>query len=490
MRDLRNKLSRHGTELKAAAAVASVFVSFNDWYPHTIPGSWSQPFHIKFSGDIIDKVRSGELRRVCVRMPPRHGKTETWTIRAIVRDLLDHPEWNILITAHTQRYANRISKKVRTLARQMGVQIDKGAFAVDEWYTTAGGVVSARGVGSPPTGIGYNRIYIDDPVKSHKQVESETQRDDINEWYFTDILQRLEPDAAIVLVMTQWHPKDLSFVAVDAEPGEWLVVRLPGLAEEGDVLGRQPGEALWPERYSVAKLEALRKAMSYRSGDRMFRALYLCDPIERSGTHITREDFVIVDRLDVPPGLKTMRAWDVAISAEVEADLSVGTLGGYYRDELWLLDQVTTQTEPFETAQLILDTMDSDAAADWYDCDTYAIERPLAGEMIMRVLRRMARAKRWKPYYVSVSKRKYLRFSAWAQTAKAKKLKLVRGAWNEPFIKEVLACSFKDGDKDNRIDSVSVLVEAMAMRSGELNEQKRTIEEFSVTDWERFFNEN
>ena len=38
------------------------------------------------------------------------------------------------------------------------------------------------------------------------------------------------------------------------------MVKFPALAEEQDVLGRQPGEALWPEMYSRERLEQVRTA--------------------------------------------------------------------------------------------------------------------------------------------------------------------------------------------------------------------------------------
>jgi hypothetical protein len=47
----------------------------------------------------------------------------------------------------------------------------------------------------------------------------------------------------------------------DVEP--WTVVNLPALAVANDPLGREEGEALWPERYSQAELEAPRAPIMY-----------------------------------------------------------------------------------------------------------------------------------------------------------------------------------------------------------------------------------
>jgi hypothetical protein len=39
----------------------------------------------------------------------------------------------------------------------------------DEWETTSGGSLVARGVGTPPTGYGFDLILIDDPVKKRER---------------------------------------------------------------------------------------------------------------------------------------------------------------------------------------------------------------------------------------------------------------------------------------------------------------------------------
>ena len=62
--------------------------------------------------------------------------------------------------------------------------------------------------------------------------------------------------------MTRWHEDDLVGRLLNPEYGEvedWEIINLPAVAEEGDVLGREPGEALWPERYDLAELKRIKK---------------------------------------------------------------------------------------------------------------------------------------------------------------------------------------------------------------------------------------
>jgi predicted phage terminase large subunit-like protein len=65
----------------------------------------------------------------------------------------------------------------------------------------------------------------------------------------------------VIGIMTRWHEDDI-FGRLLKGGGQIRRLTLPALAEPGDVLGRQPGEALWPERYPVQRLEQMRRERS------------------------------------------------------------------------------------------------------------------------------------------------------------------------------------------------------------------------------------
>ena len=50
---------------------------------------------------------------------------------------------------------------------------------------------------------------------------------------------------------TRWHHDDLVGRRLASRPEGWEVIELPAIAEEYDVLGRQPGEALWARTFSA-----------------------------------------------------------------------------------------------------------------------------------------------------------------------------------------------------------------------------------------------
>src|SRR5207247_2504292 len=113
-----------------------------------------------------------------------------------------------------------------------------------------GGMHSA-GIGGPLTGHGASLFIIDDPIKDQAEAFSATFRRKISDWYASVAQTRLAPRGKIILVQTRWHDEDLAgkvlaAQANDAKADRWEHVNFPAIAEAHDLLGRQPGEALFP----------------------------------------------------------------------------------------------------------------------------------------------------------------------------------------------------------------------------------------------------
>ncbi|NBW17550.1 MAG: terminase, partial [Caulobacteraceae bacterium] len=153
----------------------------------------------------------------------------------------------------------------------------------DEWETTAGGGLVARGVGTPPTGFGFDLILIDDPIKKREEAESEVYREKLWDWYTDDLYTRLEPGGAIILTLTRWHYDDLAARAIASEPSRWTILRLPAIAEDDDPIGRLPGQALWPARFNESDLQRIRDVQAATGGAYSFESLYQQNPTPREG---------------------------------------------------------------------------------------------------------------------------------------------------------------------------------------------------------------
>src|SRR6185369_2890471 len=197
------------------------------------------------------------------------------------------PALRVVVGAYNATLASKFSRKARRIALAAGVALSDERTAVEDLETTAGGGMRAVGVGGGITGQGGDLIVIDDPVKSREEAESEVYREKVWSWYTDDLYTRLEPGGAMILIMTRWHMDDLAGRILASEgAAKWTVVNLPALAVENDALGRAMGEALCPERYDEAALEAIKSegGMSAYS----FAALYQQDPRPRDGNMFPR----------------------------------------------------------------------------------------------------------------------------------------------------------------------------------------------------------
>ena len=144
------------------------------------------------------------------------------------------------------------------------------------------------GVGGPITGRGADLLIIDDPVKSAEEADSETYRNRAWDWYRATAYTRLEPEGALLLIMTRWHEDDLAGRILANQVDEtvpWEVISLPALADGEDALGREAGQALWPERYDERALAEIRAQL----GSYHFTALYQQRPAPPEGALFKEE---------------------------------------------------------------------------------------------------------------------------------------------------------------------------------------------------------
>lgn len=434
------------------------FGGYQKYLRATLPPHWAPDAkHIEMIAKQLDRVESGEIDRLAIHMPPRHGKSESVTYRFPVRWLERHPTDNVLVTGYNERFARKFGRRCRNLARERGLVGDTKT-ASDEWETKAGGLLMTRGVGSPPTGTGFNLIVIDDPIRRREDAESETFREKAWDWYADDLYQRLEPGGAIVLIMTLWHHDDLGARAVASEPGKWTVLKLPAIAGESDAMGRAQGEPLWPERFDVAALARIRDVMATNEGERSWEALYQQNPTPRAGSFFKPGQLEIADA--APANLREVRGWDIA-SSEGRGDYTAGVKIGTAGDGLfYVTDVVRGQWASDER-----DAKMKQTAA--LDGKTVRIRLPqdpgAAGKSLALAMTRMLAG--YPVFAEPVSGSKETRADPFSSQVNAGNVKLVRGDWNREFIEELR--QFPNGH-DDQVDGAADAFNALARPSGSM----------------------
>jgi predicted phage terminase large subunit-like protein len=298
----------------------------------------------------------------------------------------------------------------------------------------------------PIAGRRADLAIIDDPVKSFAEADSPTAREHAWQWYRADLVPRLKPRGRIILVMTRWHQDDLGGRILDTEKN-WTVVRLPALAEAEDPLGRQPGDALWPEWEDAAAIERKRLVV----GDRTFSALYQQDPKPQSG------GLFLVDRIPTlehaaEDSVAAVRAWDLAAAIPGpgrDPDWTVGLrLERDAEGNLLVTDVQRLRGSPGEVEAVILASAREDGAE-------VLISLPQdpgqAGRAQVAYLTR--RLAGFRVTATPETGSKITRASPVAAQVEAGNLRLLRGRWNLPFLDELR--DFPHGNKDDQVDALS-----------------------------------
>ena len=221
-------------------------------------GRWILAPHLELLNRKLVDLAAGQIRRLLVTMPPRHGKSELCSVYLPAWYLGNYPERRIILASYESDFAASWGRRVRDVLEQHGqhlfeVSLRADSAAAYRWdldgYT--GGMI-AVGVGGAATGRGADLFIIDDPVKSPEEAQSQTMSRRIWDWYRGVARTRLEPGGAMLLIMTRWSEDDLAGRLLADRDGEaWEVLNLPALAEDDDPIGRVPGEALWPERFPL-----------------------------------------------------------------------------------------------------------------------------------------------------------------------------------------------------------------------------------------------
>ena len=412
------------------------------------PGWDSSPKHIRLICDHLEKVESGEIDRLAIHMPPRHSKTETITVRYSAYCIEKRSKDNVLVTGYNERISRRFSRKARSIVKERR-QLSKDNSSQDEWSMVEGGTFMSRGVGSPPTGVGFRTIIIDDAIKSRAEAESESYRERAWAWYSDDLYTRLEPGGSIILVCTRWHEDDIAARAVASEPDRWTVLNLPAICEdENDPLGRKIGDPLWAERYNIEDLQRIKNILSTTEGEYSWNALYQQRPSGKEGSFFKPANVKINKDNYIPKIIKKVRAWDLAAS-ERKGDYTVGFLLGIdENNEVWVLDCIRGQFDTYNRDRTIYQA----AMLDGKEIPIIIPQDP--GQAGLSQKKYFLKLLAGYPVLSKpVSGSKEVRAAPFSSAVNGEMVNFIKSVWNKVVIEELR--SFPSGKNDDCVDALA-----------------------------------
>lgn len=285
--------------------------------------------HHRVMADVMMQIERGEKRKVILNLPPRHGKSELCTKRMAAWFHGRNPDKDVIIATYNEKFAADFSKDVREILKSQRFRQVFPDYRLiqssDERLKNAeGGEMFFLGRRSATTGRGGDLILVDDPTKDDKEIKFTAFREDCWQWFTQTLLTRRHTDrAAICVTQTRWHEDDIVGRITDSSNPAWSqefsegfeVIDLPAIALEDDVIGREPGEALWPARFGRQYLDEMRAA-----NPTSFAALYQCDPTPEDGVYYSKDEIFEYDIDELPKNLRMYVASDHAVGTAQHND--------------------------------------------------------------------------------------------------------------------------------------------------------------------------
>lgn len=293
-------------KLKQAKLRMDAPTSFPCFLGYSNPKYQLEWFH-RVIAEHCQMLLDGKIKNLMVFVPPQHGKSEIISRKFPAWALGRDPDLKITSCSYASDLSEKFSRSVQRiiespkyqdifpdtyLASSRKAKDDPTTYIKNlDFFELVGhsGFYKAVGVGGPLTGTPVDIAIIDDPVKDATEAYSPVYRERVWNWYNTVLTTRLHNNSKQLFIMTRWHEDDLAGRILKTEPDEWPVLSIPAICEkenDGGLSHRHVGDALWPDRHSLAKLEKQKNR-----SPREFSALYQQRPVIEGGNIVKRDWF-------------------------------------------------------------------------------------------------------------------------------------------------------------------------------------------------------
>lgn len=332
---------------------------------------WTPEKHLVYASHRITNTIMRGNGRLCISMPPRHGKTRLVTETLIPWFLEKFPGRHVMLISYNQEMADEVGGKAKDMIQTredlFAYRIRHDRARVEQFETDRGSIVRFSGINTGQTGKGAHLIIIDDYIKGIDQAFSPTERENMWLKFLANIYTRMEPGCTLIIMATRWHSDDLigriTTKTKDLDAADkFEYICFPAICEDvEDVLGRKKGDALFPSRFPVSRLNTI-KALN--TGGVIFESLYQQHPIDTLSVFANSTWLKILpsthELLD-PMRMNLCRAWDFAATQDA-GDFTCGTLAGRIGlgRQMFVKNVIKKKLSPFKIEELIRRTAVAD----------------------------------------------------------------------------------------------------------------------------------
>jgi predicted phage terminase large subunit-like protein len=277
--------------------------------------------HHKIICDALEKVYTGDIKKLIINIAPRYGKTELAVKNFIAKGFAINPASKFLHVSYSQELAVANSEEIRDsyilnpeYQALYEPRLKPSSTQKKKWSTTQGGTLYATATGGQVTGFGAGAIdeyehddeneeeedqffngfnsleqkikfsgaiIIDDPIKP-EDADHKNQREKVNNRYESTLKNRVNSvNTPIIVIMQRLHEDDLCGHLMKTEPGEWTVISLPCIQE--DEKGEQ--RALWEFKHDLSHL-----LKEQKRNPTVFGRQYMQNPMPAEGILFPKQE--------------------------------------------------------------------------------------------------------------------------------------------------------------------------------------------------------
>lgn len=422
--------------------------------------------HHRMLADELMAITEGTKDRVCVNMPPRHGKSQLVSIYFPAWFIGKYPNKKILMVSHTSDLAVDFGRKVRNIIDSPTykeifptVTLAADSKSAGRWNTNSGGEYFACGVGSALAGRGADLLLVDDP---HNEQDILSGNLDIferaYEWFAYGARTRLMPGGRVAIIQTRWHQDDLTGRMVrdmtqNERSDQYEVVEFPAIFNENTPEERP----LWPEFFDLDALKRTKASMPVFQ----WNAQYQQNPTGEEAA-IVKRDWWQIWKGERPPACEyIIMALDAAAETNNRADFTSITTWGVFLNEnteaynIILLNAIKKRVEFPELKDLAWEQYNE------YEPDAFIVEKKSAGTALYQELRRTGMViQEYTPHRGSGDKT--ARLNSVADIIRSGLVWVPETRWAEEVVEEIAGFPFMSND--DHVDTTTMAL--MRFRNG------------------------
>lgn len=254
-------------------------------------GFKATPFHISYYR-VLEMFARNQIKNLIIQAPPQHGKSQG-SSRFLPAEMLGYnPDLKIAICSYAATIAKDFNRDVQriidseeyhslypdTLLNDSNVvTVADNYLRNSDVFEIVGhrGSLRVVGRGGALTSKTVDVLILDDLYKDGQEANSPLIRESAWDWYTKVARSRLHNDSQQLIVFTRWHPEDIIGRIIESEQvivakrwedfdnipeNAWVLVNFEAIktTAPNEIDPREVGEALWPERHSLERLEAQR----------------------------------------------------------------------------------------------------------------------------------------------------------------------------------------------------------------------------------------